>query len=79
MAKVRSFVALDVHVSETWAAIIDAGSGELRRRRLSGRSAEIAEFVASLEGLVCAPGLVPRGPSDRVRPISVTLSGWCGY
>jgi transposase len=93
MAQARTFVALDVHVSGTVAAIIDRDSGELRRRRLSGRAAEVAEFVAGLEGpvratyeagptgfalarrleaagvdcLVCAPGLIPRGPSDRVK------------
>jgi transposase len=93
MSKVRTFVALDVHVSATVAAVLDAESGELSRRRLSGRSAEVAEFVTGLAGpvratyeagptgfalarrlqtagvdcLVCAPGLVPRGPSDRVK------------
>jgi transposase len=93
MAQARTFVALDVHVSATVAAIIDRDSGELRRRRLSGRASEVAEFVAGLEGpvratyeagptgfalarrleavgvdcLVCAPGLIPRGPSDRVK------------
>jgi transposase len=93
MAQAKTFVALDVHVSGTVAAIIDRDSGELRRRRLSGRGSEVAEFVAGLEGpvratyeagptgfalarrfqavgvdcLVCAPGLIPRGPSDRVK------------
>ena len=77
----------------TVAAMIDRDSGELRRRRLSGRAAEVAEFVAGLAGpvarrmrrgrrgsrwraglqaagvdcLVCAPGLIPRGPTDRVK------------
>jgi hypothetical protein len=36
MAQARTFVALDVHVSATVAAIIDRDSGELRRQRLSG-------------------------------------------
>ncbi|MEA2151221.1 MAG: transposase [Solirubrobacteraceae bacterium] len=93
MAQAKTFVALDVHVSKTVAAIIDRESGELRRRRLSGRASEVAEFVAGLPGpvrvtyeagptgfalarrleavgvdcLVCAPGLIPRGPSDRVK------------
>jgi transposase len=75
------------------AAIIDRDSGELCRRRLSGRVSEVADFVAGLAGpvcatyeagpagfalarrlgaagvdcLVCAPGLIPRGPSDRVK------------
>jgi transposase len=93
MAQAKTFVALDVHVSKTVAAIIDRESGELTRQRLSGRSWEVAEFVAGLPGpvratyeagstgfalarrleavgvdcLVCAPGLIPRGPSDRVK------------
>ena len=93
MSKVRTFVALDVHVAATVAAMLDTGSGELVRRRLSGRTSEVVEFVTALEGpvratyeagptgfalarqlqgagvdcLVCAPGLIPRGPSDRVK------------
>jgi len=93
MAQAKTFVALDVHVSATVAAIIDRDSGELRRQRLSGRASEVAQFVAGLAGpvratyeagptgfalarrlqaagvdcLVCAPGLIPRGPSDRVK------------
>jgi transposase len=93
MAQARTFVALDVHVSGTVAAIIDGVSGELRRRWLSGGAVEVAEFVAGLPGpvratyeagptgfalarrldaagvscLVCAPGLIPRGSSDRVK------------
>jgi transposase len=93
MAQAKTFVALDVHVSGTVAAIIDRDSGELRRQRLSGRAAQVAEFVAGLDGpvratyeagptgfalarrlqaagvecMVCAPGLIPRGPSDRVK------------
>lgn len=92
MAQAKTFVALDVHVGGTVAAIIDRDSGELRRQRLSGRAVEVCEFVAGLEGpvcatyeagptgfvlarwlqgagvdcLVCAPGLIPRGSSDRV-------------
>src|SRR3954464_15594366 len=93
MGQAKTFVALDVHVSATGAAIIDRDSGELRRQRLSGRGSEVCEFVAALPGpvratyeagptgfvlarrlqaagvdcLVCAPGLIPRGPSDRVK------------
>jgi len=93
VAQAKTFVALDVHVGGTVAATLDRDSGELRRQRLSGRSGEIAEFVAGLAGpvratyeagptgfglarrlqaagvecLVCAPGLIPRGPSDRVK------------
>src|SRR3954454_13572097 len=93
MAQAKTSVAVDVHVSGTVAAILDHESGELRRRRLSGRSEEVAAFVAGLPGpvratyeagptgfvlarrlqsvgvacMVCAPGLIPRGPSDRVK------------
>src|SRR3954453_22170965 len=93
MAQAKTFVALEVHVSATVAAIIDRDSWELRRQRLSGRGSEVCEFVAALPGpvratyeagptgfalarrleaagvscLVCAPGLIPRGPSDRVK------------
>ena len=93
MAQAKTWVGLDVHVSQTVAAVLDRESGELSRRRLSGRTDEIAAFVAGLDGpvrvtyeagptgfalarrleavgvdcVVCAPGLVPRGPSDRVK------------
>jgi transposase len=93
MAQAKTWVGLDVHVSGTIAAVLDRDSGELRRRRLSGRGEEIAALVAGLRGpvratyeagptgfalarrlesagvdcLVCAPGLIPRGPSDRVK------------
>lgn len=93
MAQAKTFVALDVHVSGTVAAVIDRDSGELRLQRLSGRTGDVVEFAAGLEGpvratyearptgfalargleaagvdcVVCAPGLIPRGPSDRVK------------
>src|SRR5512132_3852367 len=54
MAQARTFVALDVHVSGTVAAIIDRDSGELRRQGLSGRGSEVCEFVAALPGPVRA-------------------------
>jgi transposase len=93
MTQAKTWVGLDVHVSGTVAAVVERESGELWRRRLSGRGEEVAAFVAGLPGpvratyeagptgfalarrlaaagvecLVCAPGLVPRGPSDRVK------------
>src|SRR3954447_23381811 len=93
MSQAKTWVGLDVHVSGTVAAVLDRDSGEVRRRRLSGRGEEIAAFVTGLRGpvratyeagptgfalarrlesagvdcLVCAPGLIPRGPSDRVK------------
>ena len=82
-----------MHVSGVVAATLDRESGELRVRRLPGRSEEVAAFAAGLPGpvrvtyeagptgfvlareleavgvdcVVCAPGLIPRGPSDRVK------------
>ena len=93
MAQIRTGVGLDVHVAGTRAAVLDLESGELRKQRLSGRTEEIAAFVAGLPGpvratyeagptgfalarklgargidcLVCAPGLIPRGATDRIK------------
>jgi transposase len=39
---------LDVHVAKVVAAIADAGSGELRVRRVGGETAAVAEFCAGL-------------------------------
>ena len=41
MAQAKTFVALDVHVSATVAAVIDRESGEVRRQRLSGAGSEV--------------------------------------
>jgi transposase len=91
--QVRTWAAFDVHVSGVVAAVLDRVSGELRVRRLPGRSEDVVAFVAGLPGpvratyeagpsgfvlarkldavgvdcVVCAPGLIPRGPSDRVK------------
>ena len=93
MAQAKTWAAFDVHVSGVVAAMLERDSGELRVRRLPGRSEEVAAFAAGLPGpvratyeagptgfvlarrleaagvdcLVCAPGLIPRGPSDRVK------------
>ena len=50
----KTFVALDVHVSGTVAAVLDRESGELSKRRLPGASEEVASFVAGLPGPVRA-------------------------
>ena len=50
MAKVRSWVGLDVHARSVLAVSIDGESGELRSRRLSGRTSEVVEFCCSLPG-----------------------------
>jgi transposase len=93
MAQAKTWAAFDVHVSGVVAATLDRDSGELRVRRLPGRSEEVVAFAAGLAGpvratyeagptgfvlarrlaaagvdcVVCAPGLIPRGPSDRVK------------
>jgi transposase len=50
MAKVRSWVGLDVHARSVVAVTIDGESGELRSRRLPGRSRDVVEFCCSLPG-----------------------------
>lgn len=93
MAQATHFVGLDVHASQTHAGILDAETGELRRRRLRGDPLVAVRLVAELgvgaravyeagptgfvlaraateRGLdvrVCAPGLIPRKPTDRVK------------
>jgi len=51
MAKVRSWVGLDVHARSVLAASVDSETGELRVRRLPGETMEVVEFCASLPGL----------------------------
>jgi len=48
MAQIRSFAGLDVHAAKVIAATVDGGSGELRFRRLSGATSEVAAFCAEL-------------------------------
>jgi transposase len=50
MAKVRSWVGLDVHARSVLAVTIDGESGELSSRRLSGVTADVVEFCFSLPG-----------------------------
>ena len=50
MAKVRSWVGLDVHARSVLAVSIDGESGELRSRRLSGVTSEVVQFCCSLPG-----------------------------
>src|SRR3954447_865611 len=57
MTQAKTWVGLDVHVSGTIAAVLDHDSGELCRRRLSGRGQEIAAFVVGFAKL----GLHRRG------------------
>jgi transposase len=50
MAKVRSWVGLDVHARSVLAVTIDGESGERRSRRLSGVTSGVVEFCGSLPG-----------------------------
>jgi transposase len=50
VVQVRSWAGLDVHAAKTVAVTVDRESGELRARRLSGRTSEVVEFCVSLRG-----------------------------
>ena len=50
MTQVRSWAGLDVHAAKVLAVTVDGQSGELRSRRLSGRTSEVVEFCAGLPG-----------------------------
>ena len=50
MAQVRSWAGLDVHARSVLAVTVDALSGEMRSRRLSGATGEVVGFCASLPG-----------------------------
>jgi len=50
MAKVRSWVGLDVHAAKVVACVVDAESGEMTLHRLSGETAEVVAFCAGLPG-----------------------------
>jgi transposase len=48
MTQVRSWAGLDVHAAKVLAVTVDAVTGELRSRSLSGRTGEVVEFCGSL-------------------------------
>jgi transposase len=52
MAQVRSWAGLDVHAAKVVAATVDQRSGELRVRRLSGKTTEVVAFCVGLPGPV---------------------------
>ena len=54
MPESMSVVGLDVHASQTHAAILDMASGELRGVRLRMAPVEVVEFLAALPGPVRA-------------------------
>jgi transposase len=49
-----TWIGLDVHARSVHAAVVDAESGELRRRRLGGGVEEVVKFLASQPGPVRA-------------------------
>ena len=50
MAQVRSWAGLDVHAAKVVAVTVDQESGELRWRRLAGRTRDVVEFCSALPG-----------------------------
>ena len=50
MAKVRSWVGLDVHAVKVIACVVDAESGEMTTRRLPGETVAVVAFCAGLPG-----------------------------
>src|SRR3954467_8139271 len=48
MAKVRSCAGLDVHAAKGVAVWVEGESGEMRGRRLTGRTEEVVAFCAGL-------------------------------
>ncbi|HUY58244.1 MAG TPA: IS110 family transposase [Solirubrobacteraceae bacterium] len=50
MTQVRSWAGLDVHAAKVLAVTVDAVSGELCSRTLTGRTSEVVEFCSSLPG-----------------------------
>jgi transposase len=50
MAKVRSWVGLDVHAAKVVACVVDAESGEMTVHRLGGETVVVVAFCAGLPG-----------------------------
>jgi len=82
MAQSMSLVGLDVHASQTHAAILDVSSGELRGVRLRMPPGQVVEFLATLPGAVRAVyeagptgfGLA-RAAADRGIDVRVVAAG----
>jgi transposase len=50
MTQVRSWAGLDVHAAKVLAVTVDRESGELRSRRLPGKTSEVVAFCTALPG-----------------------------
>ena len=50
MAQVRSWAGLDVHARSVLAVTMDAETGELRSRRLSGDRARVVGVLLRVDG-----------------------------
>ena len=82
MQQSMSLVGLDVHASQTHAAILDVSTGELRGVRLRMAPGEVVEFLAALPGEVRAVyeagptgfGLA-RAATDRGIDVRVVAAG----
>ena len=76
MIKVRTWVGLDVHAAKVVACVVDAESGEMIVRRLSGLTAEVVGFCAGLP----APARVAyeAGPTGFGLARALAAAGiWC--
>src|SRR5271155_5676598 len=76
MTQVRSWAGLDVHAAKVLAVTVDAVTGELRSRTLSGRTGEVVEFCGSLP----APTRVAyeAGPTGfGLARALAAAGGWC--
>jgi transposase len=82
MAQSMSVVGLDVHASQTHAAVLDTATGELRGVKLRMSPTQVVEFSSSLPGPVRAVyeagptgfGLA-RAAGDRGNDVRVVAAG----
>jgi transposase len=54
MVQTMTWIGLDVHARSVHAALVDAETGELRRKRLGGQVEEVVRFLAAQRGPVRA-------------------------
>ena len=54
MGQIRTYAALDVHMSKVAAVTVDSETGELRHKRLPGDTRRVANYVAKQPGPVLA-------------------------